>query len=60
VAALVKDARRARGLVVEFDWAFTAAELRSLRAAVHEWGTNAVGSFKCFHARVLAAINSAL
>lgn len=60
LAALVRAARRARSRFVEFDWRFSLEELRSLRAAVHEWGSGSVGSYKCFDARILDAINSAL
>jgi hypothetical protein len=60
LAVLVKMARKARGRIVDFVWHLTDEELRSLRAAVHEWGSPSVGSYKCFDARVLAAINRAL
>ena len=60
VAALVKLARRARYGVVDFDWVFTEPELRELREAVHHWGSNVVGRYKCFDARVLAAVSDAL
>jgi hypothetical protein len=60
LAAMVKAARKARRQRVEFDWTLTEDELRSLRAAVHEWGSRSVGSYKAFDARVLSAINDAL
>ena len=60
VATLVRMARKARGRIVEFDWAFTPDDLRRLRRAVFEWGSEVVGRYKCFDARVLAAINGAL
>lgn len=60
IAALVKLARRARGRVVEFDWAFSRDDLLSLRRAVYEWGRAVRGVFRCFDARVLSAINDAL
>lgn len=60
VARLVQLARRARKRIVEFDWRFTEQELRALRAAVHDWGSGVVGRYKCFDARVLAAISEAL
>src|SRR5881296_3586832 len=61
VAALVKLARRARNRIVEFDWAFSEEDLRRVREAVHHWGSSGVvGRYKCFDARVLAAINKAL
>lgn len=60
VATLIRVARKARGRIVEFDWAFTRDDLRRLRRAVYEWGSEVVGRYKCFDARVLAAINDAL
>jgi hypothetical protein len=57
---LVKLARRARNHVVEFDWAFTRNELEQLRRAVFEWSSPSVGRYKCFAARLLAAITAAL
>jgi hypothetical protein len=60
VARLVGLARKARGRVVEFDWAFTRDDLLRLRRAVFEWGSAVSGRYKCFDARVLAAVNSAL
>lgn len=57
VPALVKLARRARGLVVEFDWAFSRDDLQRLRRAVYEWGSGVRGAYRCFDARVPAAIN---
>ncbi len=50
LASLVKLARKARGRIVEFDWVFTQDDLMRLRSAVHEWGTNVVGRYKCFDA----------
>jgi hypothetical protein len=60
IASLVRVAREARGRIVEFDWVFTLADLRRLRRAVFEWGSNVAGRYKCFDARVLAAINDVL
>lgn len=60
VAALVKLARRVRGQVVQFDWRFSRGDLQRLRRAVFEWGSPVRGVYKCFDARVLAAINLAL
>jgi hypothetical protein len=60
VALLVKVARNARGRIVSFDWGFSPADLLGLRRAVYEWGCRFAGRYKCFDARVLAAINSAL
>jgi hypothetical protein len=60
VPALVKLARKARWRVVEFDWAFSRDDLGCLRRAVYEWGGGVQGAYKCFDARVLAAINLAL
>lgn len=60
VASLVKVAREVRDRIVEFDWAFTRGDLRSLRRGVYEWGIRTVGRYKCFDARVLAAVNEAL
>jgi hypothetical protein len=57
---LLPVARKARSSIVEFDWVFSGEELRSLRRAVYEWGCGVVGRYKCFDARVLAAINEAL
>lgn len=59
VHALVKLAHRARRKVVEFDWVFSDDELRRMRRAVFEWGSGVRGSYRCFDARVLAAINQA-
>jgi hypothetical protein len=60
VATIIRIARKARGRIVEFDWAFTRDDLLRLRREVYEWGTEIVGRYKCFDARVLAAINDAL
>ena len=60
VASIIAVARKARGRIVEFDWVFTRDDLRRLRGAVHEWGSGVTGRYKCFDARVLAAINDAL
>lgn len=60
VAALVDAARKARGRIVEFDWIFTRDDLLRLQRAVYEWGTTVAGRYKCFDARVLAAINDVL
>lgn len=60
VAALVKLARQARGQVVDFDWTFSGDDLEQLRRAVYEWGSRVQGRYKCFDARVLAAINLTL
>ena len=60
VAALIKLARRLRREIVEFDWTFSRDELLSLRRAVYEWGSKVRGTYKCFDARLLAAINAAL
>ena len=45
---------------MEFDWVFTRDDLEGLRRAVYEWGSPCVGRYKCFDARVLAAINDAI
>ena len=60
IARLVKLARKTRGRIVEFEWVFTREDLCSLRRAVYEGGSLVVGGYKCFDARVLAAINDAL
>jgi len=60
VATVVRVARKARGRIVEFDWVFTRDDLEGLRRAVYEWGSPVVGRYKCFAARVLAAINDAI
>jgi hypothetical protein len=60
IDGIVRVARKARGRIVEFEWAFTQDELVWLRRAVFEWGSGVVGRYKCFDARVLAAINEAL
>jgi hypothetical protein len=60
VATLVALARRARGRVVELDWAFGVDALRELRDAVFQWGSHVTGRYRVFDARVLAAINTAL
>jgi len=60
IATLVRIARKARGRIVEFDWAFTREDLLRLRRAVYGWGSKVVGRYKCFDARVLTAINNAL
>jgi hypothetical protein len=60
LSALVKLARQAREVVVEFDWAFSRDDLLCLRRAVYEWGSRVRGSYRCFDARVLTAINQAL
>lgn len=60
VATMVRVARKARGRIVEFDWAFTPDDLRRLRRDVYEWRSEVVGRYKCFDARLLAAINDAL
>ena len=60
LVGLVKAAREARKRIVEFDWFFTRDDLQRLQRAVFEWGTLGVGSYKCFDARVLSAINRAL
>lgn len=60
IAELVKTARAARRCIVEFEWVFTRDDLIYLRRAAFEWGSATVGCYKCFDARVLAAINSAL
>ena len=46
VATLVRMARKARGRIVEFDWAFTSDDLRSLRRDVHEWGSGLAGRYQ--------------
>ncbi len=58
--SLIKVARKARGQIVDFNWIFSRGDLLCLRRAVHEWGRPSTGRYKCFDARVLAAINSAL
>jgi hypothetical protein len=58
--ALVKLARKARGLPVTFDWAFTRAGLLGLQRAVFEWGTPVPGRYRVFDSRVLRAISGAL
>jgi hypothetical protein len=60
VAALIPIARKARRRIVEFDWAFSQDDLVRLSRAVYEWGSKVVGRYKCFDARMLAAINDAL
>jgi hypothetical protein len=60
LASLVKVARQARNRIVEFDWVFTLDDLRHLRRAVYEWGSVATGRYRCFDARVLAAIDEVL
>jgi len=57
---MVKLARKARSRTVEFEWSFAPNELRQLRDAVFNWGSPVTGRYKCFDARVLAAINNAL
>jgi len=60
LAVLVPLARRTRGRLVDFDWAFSPGDLRCLRRAVYEWGSATSGRYRCFDARVLAAINTAI
>jgi hypothetical protein len=60
IYSLIKIAREARRRVVEFDWVFVREDLPRLRRAVYEWGIGVVGRYRCFDARVLAAINAAL
>jgi len=60
VAALVRLARKARSGVVEFDWVFSEADLRRLQRCVSGWSSGVVGRYRCFDARVLAAIASGL
>jgi len=60
IASLVKVAREARDHIIEFDWWFTRDDLQRLRLAVYTWGKSVTGRYKCFDARVLAAINHAL
>lgn len=60
IAGLVRVARTARDRIVEFDWFFKREDLLCLRRAVYEWGSPVVGRYKCFDARVLAAINEAI
>jgi hypothetical protein len=57
---LLKIAGLARERMVEFDWGFSREDLQHLRRAVYEWGTLDKGRYKCFDARVLAAIDKAL
>ena len=60
IASLVGIARKARGRMVEFDWAFSSEDLRRVRRAVYEWGRQVTGRYRGFDARVLAVINEAL
>lgn len=60
LSSLIETARKARHVLVEFDWVFTRDDLQRLRRGVYEWGSSVVGRYKCFDARVLAAINEGL
>jgi len=60
VVKLVALAKKARDRVVVFDWAFAPEDLRDLRQAAFDWSSQVVGRYRCFDARVLAAINTAL
>ena len=60
VAHLVAVARKARGRKIDFDWSFNRDDLRRLRHAVYEWGSGVTGRYRCFDARVIAAINAGL
>jgi hypothetical protein len=60
VPHLATVARRAGMLEVEFDWAFSDAELRELRLAVFAWSRDVVGRYRAFDALVLTAINDVL
>jgi hypothetical protein len=60
VVKLVALARKARNRTVEFEWSFGLEALRELREAIFAWSSTVVGRYRCFDARVLAAINKAL
>lgn len=60
VGELVTVARKARERIVDFDWVFSADELRRFRRAVYEWGSGVSGRHRSFGARMLASINEAL
>jgi hypothetical protein len=46
--------------MVEFTWVFSAPDLANWREVVFKWGNAVVGRYRCFGARLLAAINCAL
>lgn len=60
VAALVKQAKRVRSRIVEFDWEFNRDELERLRESFHFWAKGTAGTFKKFNALVVSAINEVL
>lgn len=60
LAALCTLARKARHLIVQFDMVFSRDDLLRLRDAVHNWGSQVVGRFRLFDARMLTAINTCL
>lgn len=60
VANLVSVAREVGNRVVEFDRSFAPEDLRSFRVVATGWGRKYQGRYRCFAARVVAAINAAL
>lgn len=60
VVALVSAGREVGYCVVEFDWSFTAEDSRCFRVVATDWGHTYQGRYRCFTARVVAAINAAL
>ena len=60
VELLIPLVRKARQLLVDFDWVFTRDDLCQLREAVFGWGHAVKGRFQAFDALVVAAINDCL